>query len=61
VTNRRRREVFSYKEGGFWCYKNSYILNMRKMFEFRRYVFEFGHSIFKFWTAVMDDPGGVGK
>jgi len=25
ATNQRRREVFSYKEGGFWWYKNSCI------------------------------------
>jgi len=37
-TNQWRREVFSYKQGGFWLYKNSCILNSWQILEFWRHV-----------------------
>ena len=56
VTNQWHREVFSYKEGGFWWYKNSRILNLCQILEFWRHVVEcWQNSRWTFFPSFKSD------
>jgi len=55
------RKIFSYREGGFWWYRNLRIWMWgqifecwRLIFEFWRYMFEFCHHVFEFWRHIFE-------
>jgi len=55
VTNRRRQEIFSCTEGGFWWYTNSFILNSCQIFG--AMYLNFGDTYLKFIATYLNfDP-----